>query len=187
MTISAGRPRSSYTNEVGTDPSANASDNITGAVGSVVANRAKWEMEAAEAVATLYDGASQFGGLVPGGTFTITSQPASPYDGTYAVRSVTHQASDDTWLNQRSTASYSNRFIAFPSATTWRQPIITPRPRMNGIYTALVMGPQSSGGLDHQRAERRGDLYRRHGAGEGAFLLGLARRTRPAATRSGRA
>ena len=90
----------SYTNESGTDPSANASDNIH-QEGTVVANRAKWEMEGAEAVATLYDGASQFGGLVPGGTFTITSQPASAYDNTYAVRSVTHHATDDTWLNQR--------------------------------------------------------------------------------------
>ena len=132
-----------YTNESGTDPSANASDN-TQAQSGVIANRAKWEMEAAEAVATLYDGASRFGGLVPGGKFTVTSQPASPYDGSYSVRSVSHQASDDTWLNQRSTASYSNRFVAFPSATTWRQPIVTPRPRMNGVYTALVMGPQST-------------------------------------------
>jgi type VI secretion system secreted protein VgrG len=132
-----------YTNESGTDPSANASDNIQ-QDGTVIANRANWEMQAAEAVATLYHGASYFGGLVPGGTFTIASQPASTYDNTYAVRSVTHQASDDTWLNQRGNASYSNRFVAFPSATTWREPITTLRPRMNGIYTALVMGPQSS-------------------------------------------
>ena len=41
--------------------------------------------------------------------------------------------------------------------------------------------------IHHRRPERRGNLYRRHGAGEGAVLLGLARRTPPAATRSGRA
>ena len=133
----------SYTNESGTDPSANASDNIT-QEGSVVANRAKWEMEGSEAVATLFEGSCQFGGLVPGGTFTITSQPASVYDNTYAVRSVTHHATDDTWLSMNGTASYSNRFTAFLSATTWRAPITTRRPNMNGIYTALVMGPQSS-------------------------------------------
>jgi type VI secretion system secreted protein VgrG len=135
----------SYTNESGTDPSANASDNIQ-QDGTVVANRAKWEMEAAEAVATLYDGACRFGGMVAGGTFTVSSQPASTYDGTYVVRSVAHHSADDTWLNQGSVASYSNRFSAFLSATTWREPIVTPRPRMTGIYTALVMGPQSSAG-----------------------------------------
>jgi type VI secretion system secreted protein VgrG len=133
----------SYTNESGTDPSANASDNIQ-TDGTVVANRAKWEMEGAEAVATLYDGASQFGGLVPGGTFTISSTPANTYDNTYAVRSVTHHATDDTWLNDNGVASYSNRFTAFLSSTTWREPITTLRPRMTGIYAALVMGPQSS-------------------------------------------
>jgi type VI secretion system secreted protein VgrG len=133
----------SYTNESGTDPSANASDNIQ-QDGTVVANRAKWEMEGAEAVATLFDGACQFGGLVPGGTFTIASSPASPYDNTYAVRSVTHHATDDTWLNESNVASYSNRFTAILSATTWREPITTMRPRMSGIYAALVMGPQSS-------------------------------------------
>ena len=135
----------SYTNESGTDPSANASDNTT-AQSQVVTNRANWDMQAAEAVATLYDGACRFGGLVPGGKFTITSQPASPYDGSYVVRSVSHSISDDTWMSQSGAASYSNRFVAFPSATTWRQPIVTPRPRMNGVYTALVMGPQSTAG-----------------------------------------
>ncbi|MGA3402102.1 MAG: type VI secretion system tip protein TssI/VgrG [Acetobacteraceae bacterium] len=135
----------SYTNESGTDPSANASDNIQ-QDGTVIANRAKWEMEGAEALATLYDGSCQFGGMVAGGTFTISSQPASAYDNTYVVRSVTHHAADDTWLNQSGVASYSNRLTAFLSSTTWRQPITTRRPVMSGIYTALVMGPQSSAG-----------------------------------------
>ena len=107
-----------------------------------VTNRAKWEMEAAEALAALYDGATQFGGLVPGGKFTITSKPASTYDGSYVVRSITHHASDDTFINAGGSASYSNRFVCFPNATTWRQPIATPRPRMDGVHTALVMGPQ---------------------------------------------
>jgi type VI secretion system secreted protein VgrG len=112
--------------------------------GGTVTSRTKQEMEAAEAAASLYDGASQFGGLVPGGKFKLQSKPASPYDNTYAVRSVTHHATDDTWINQGSTPSYSNRFVCFPASVTWRQPMVTPRPRMDGIHTALVMGPQSS-------------------------------------------
>ncbi|HVC60420.1 MAG TPA: type VI secretion system tip protein TssI/VgrG [Acetobacteraceae bacterium] len=113
-------------------------------VAATVTDRTNWEMQAAEAVASLYEGSSIFGGLVPGGQFTISSQPAGPYDGNYVVRSVTHQVSDDTWLNQSGSASYTNNFVAFPAATTWRQPMVTPRPRMNGVYTGLVMGPQSS-------------------------------------------
>jgi type VI secretion system secreted protein VgrG len=115
-------------------------------VSGTVTDRTKWQMEAAEALATLYDGASHYGGLVPGGKFTISSQPASPFDGSYVVRSVTHEVTDDTWMNQRGTASYWNRFVAFPSAITWREPMATPRPRMDGVHTALVMGPQSDKG-----------------------------------------
>jgi type VI secretion system secreted protein VgrG len=111
-----------------------------------VSDRAKREMEAAEAAAALYEGASHFAGLVPGGKFTIDSQPASPYDGSYVVRSVRHQVTDDTWLTNSGASSYLNHFVAFPAATTWRQPMVTPRPRMEGIHTALVLGQQDGKG-----------------------------------------
>jgi type VI secretion system secreted protein VgrG len=109
-----------------------------------VTNRTKFEMEAAEAAASLYDGASHWPGLVPGGKFRLQSKPASPYDNTYAVRSVTHHATDGTWINQGGSATYSNSFVCFPASVTWREPMVTPRPRMDGIHTALVMGPQSA-------------------------------------------
>src|SRR5262249_3685070 len=35
----------------------------------------------------------------------------------------------------------ANRFAALPVKTTWRQPMLTPRPRMDGIHVALVIGP----------------------------------------------
>ncbi len=107
-----------------------------------VNNRSQWEMEAAEVQASLYDGSSQFGRLVVGGKFKLSSRPASPYDNTYVTRSISHQATDDTWLTQGGTASYANQFTCFPASVPWRQPMITPRPRMNGIHTALVLGPQ---------------------------------------------
>ncbi|MGH7153751.1 MAG: type VI secretion system tip protein TssI/VgrG, partial [Acetobacteraceae bacterium] len=106
-----------------------------------VTNRAKWEMEAAEASVSLYHGSSRYGPLVAGGKFTITSLPSNTYDGTYLLRSVNHSASDDTWLNQSGTSSYSNSFAAFPSGVNWRQPMTTPRPRMDGIHVGLVLGP----------------------------------------------
>jgi type VI secretion system secreted protein VgrG len=106
-----------------------------------VTDRTKREMEAAEAVAALFDGATQFGKLVPGGKFKLESKPASAYDDTYVVRSTIHYASDDSWINQSATAQYSCRFTCFPSKVTWRQPLATPRPRMEGIHTAIVLGP----------------------------------------------
>ncbi len=108
----------------------------------IVTDRSKWDMEAAEAEANQFDGSSRFGKLIPGGKFKLSSRPASPYDATYVLRSVTHSASDESWLTQGSTASYANTFTCFPATIPWRQPIVTPRPRMSGIHTALVLGPQ---------------------------------------------
>jgi type VI secretion system secreted protein VgrG len=114
-----------------------------------VSDRANRQVEAAEASASLFEGASRFGKFVPGGKFEIESRPSpGPYDDTYVLRSVFHQASDETWLNQNATTSYVNQFTAFPSSVTWRQPLVTPRPRMDGVYTALVMGPQSTKDTD---------------------------------------
>ena len=115
-----------------------------------VTNRTTWEMQAAEAAATLFEGTTHFGGLVPGGTFTISSRPASPYDGTYAVRGTSHHARDETWLSQSAIATYSGHFTCFLSSVTWRQPMVTRRPRLDGIFTGLVMGPQSSLAADIQ-------------------------------------
>jgi type VI secretion system secreted protein VgrG len=106
-----------------------------------VTDRTKREMEAAEATASLFDGTTRFGGIVPGGKFTLASLPASPYDDTYVVQSTIHQVSDETWITGGGTADYSNRFTCFPASVTWRQPLITPRPRMDGIHTAIVLGP----------------------------------------------
>ncbi|WP_158258401.1 type VI secretion system Vgr family protein [Rhodopila globiformis] len=111
-------------------------------------NRTQWEMEAAEAQAHQFQATSHFGTLVPGGKFKLSSRPASQYDGTYVVRSVNHEATDDSWLTQNGTVSYENSFICFPATITWRQPMVTPRPRMQGIHAALVLGPQHTRGTE---------------------------------------
>jgi type VI secretion system secreted protein VgrG len=107
-----------------------------------VTNRSQWELEAAEVRAQLFEGATRFGKLVPGGKLKLASRPASPYDDTYVVRACTHHATDDTWLSQGAVASYTNSFVCFAASVPWRQPIVTPRPRMVGLHTALVLGPQ---------------------------------------------
>ena len=108
-----------------------------------VTDRTKREMEAAEASVSLFEGGSQFGKFVPGGKFTIVSKPSSgPYDGSYVLHSVTHTATDESWIGGGGTAAYNNSFKSFPAKVTWRQPLATPRPRMDGIHTALVLGPE---------------------------------------------
>jgi type VI secretion system secreted protein VgrG len=117
-------------------------------VAGTVEGRSKFEMEAAEAATSLYHGVSHFGAMVPGGKFTLTNSPGSPDDGSFAVRSVAHMIEDSTWINSDGNVSYKNRFEAMKAATAWRQPLITPRPRMEGIHSALVMGPQSNANSD---------------------------------------
>ncbi len=113
---------------------------------STVTDRANWEMEAAEALASLYEGASHFGKLVAGGKLTVSDRPATSYNGTYAVRSVVHRAADDTWMTQGGKAEYANSFAVLPSGVPWRQPMATRRPRMEGIHTALVLGGDTGKG-----------------------------------------
>ncbi|HEY8290182.1 MAG TPA: type VI secretion system tip protein TssI/VgrG, partial [Acetobacteraceae bacterium] len=112
----------------------------------VVGDRAKREMEAAEARVSLYEAGSRFGALRPGGKFSLSCRPASSDDGTYVLREVSHAAQDTSWLAGGGAAEYSNHFSAFPVATNWRQPLDTPRPRMEGIHVALVLGPNSQSG-----------------------------------------
>ncbi len=120
---------------------------------TTVADRSGWEMEAAEARASLYEGASQFGRLVAGGKITIADKPATPANGAYAIRGVAHHATDESWLTQGGTASYANRFTALPFGVPWRQPMATPRPRMEGIHTALVLGQNTGSGQQPKSQE----------------------------------
>ncbi|MGH8430222.1 MAG: type VI secretion system Vgr family protein, partial [Solimonas sp.] len=39
-------------------------------------------------------------------------------------------------------SSYSNSFSAFANTVPWRQPMTTARPRMEGLHTAIVLGPK---------------------------------------------
>jgi type VI secretion system secreted protein VgrG len=115
---------------------------------SVVEGRSKFSMEAAEAATSTYTGASHFGALVPGGKFTLANTPAGSDDGAFAVRSVHHEIEDSSWISNEGSVTYANRFEAFKAALQWRQPFATPRPRMEGVHSALVMGPQSNAGAD---------------------------------------
>ncbi len=114
------------------------------AAAATVTDRAEFEMQAAEAAASLFEGVTSFGALVAGGTFTLSSRPANDFDDTYALRGVTHQARDDSWLNQGGSANYSCQFSCFLNSVKWRQPMTTRRPRMDGIHTGLVLGPDTA-------------------------------------------
>lgn len=108
-----------------------------------VSTRARHRIEAAEAAASLIESAGSFEGFYAGARFSLRKDAFGSQNGRdYVVQSIVHQASDETWWsNDARPASYTNSFVAFPASRAWRQPIATPRPRMNGLYSARVIGP----------------------------------------------
>ncbi len=119
----------------------------------ILNNRAKFQSEAADAAAALYEGGSQHEGFFPGGRFTLATDPMTgDSNAQFVIQRVVHDFSDPTWLAGGGDISYRNSFTAFPNATTWRQPFATPRPRMTGVYSAVVL--TASGEIDSEAIGR---------------------------------
>lgn len=106
-----------------------------------LAARMRQGMEAAEVAVSLFEGTASHPGLMPGGRFTVVSDVSgTPRD--YVARSVVHQASDERPIHAGAPTYYRNSLTAFPAALPWRQPMTTPRPRMEGIHSGVVIGPE---------------------------------------------
>jgi type VI secretion system secreted protein VgrG len=108
-----------------------------------VSARMKRRMEAAEAGASLLHGESDWPEMVAGYLFEVPASAIGLPVGKFGIRSVTHNAFDETWLAGSGQAGYGNTFEAFPEPTPWREPMDTPRPRMDGVHSAIVIGGDS--------------------------------------------
>jgi type VI secretion system secreted protein VgrG len=93
---------------------------------------AKRRMEEIEALAKQLSGTSPVRHMTAGATFTMTNHPSDTFNGKYALYSVSHSA------RRR---EYGNVFTAFPADVPFRPPRRTPRPRLVGAQTAIVVGP----------------------------------------------
>ncbi|MFH5926819.1 type VI secretion system Vgr family protein [Roseomonas xinghualingensis] len=111
---------------------------LTDNTGDVTA-RAKIRMEAAEAAISLVETSGSLGSLFAGGRFNL--QPESGATKPYVVRRIEHLAQAEPRRAGGEEESYANRFTAFPNSVPWRQPLATPRPRMEGLHTAVVLAP----------------------------------------------
>ncbi len=109
-----------------------------------VTSRARLMMEAAEASASLRDAAGENNLFSAGSRFLLARDPFSGVTAVeHVIRRISHHGRDDSWVAGSGTAEYRNELTAFPAATTWRQPLETPRPVMAGIYAGLVLGESS--------------------------------------------
>ncbi len=102
-------------------------------------DRAKRRMEAAEAAVSLISASGSHAGLVCGGKFKLRDDKGTETQ--YVVREINHYAEDTARRTDTGDANYSNSFTAFPNSVPWRQPMVTARPRMEGLHTAKVLGP----------------------------------------------
>jgi type VI secretion system secreted protein VgrG len=110
-------------------------------LGQTVTDRTGFMIQAAEAAASLTDAAGSHHMMMPGARFTLYRDPFSGAEQVdYLVQAVRHQGTDETWIAGSDRVSYVNSLTVFPALTPWRQPLVTPRPAMAGIFAAIVLG-----------------------------------------------
>jgi type VI secretion system secreted protein VgrG len=96
------------------------------------------ELESEREVAT---GFSSAAALTSGYTVTLANSAPAGGDGDWLLLSVQHQAQQGSFQSGDEQAfSYENQFTAVPAGTCWRPPRRTPRPRVRGTQSALVVG-----------------------------------------------
>jgi type VI secretion system secreted protein VgrG len=103
-----------------------------------IAQRTRQHMEAAEAEASLAHGKGFNPNFFAGGRISVGAGDSKEF----LLARVSHQATDETWWNGPNPPQYSNTFEAFPSALPWRPAQTVKRPRMEGLHSAVVIGPE---------------------------------------------
>lgn len=88
-------------------------------------------LDALQAPGKLLKGNSRCRAFHVGAKFTLANHYRSDANTSYVISSVTHQGDQD---------AYSNGFEAFPSTVTYHPQRVTPRPKVIGSQTALVVG-----------------------------------------------
>jgi type VI secretion system secreted protein VgrG len=107
---------------------------------SEIGDRARWMLEAAEAEVLQSSATSRFRPLVAGGRFQLERDPLGGPGGGHIVRALSVEMADESWTTGGGAPIYRNRMSCFSDKVPWRHPIATPRPRMPGVYSAVVLG-----------------------------------------------
>jgi type VI secretion system secreted protein VgrG len=100
----------------------------------------KLRMEEEEAQHTQIHGRSDCRAFVPGYLFRLTHHYRREYNTTYLLTAVTHRAANN--LLSAVPASYANTFTCIPKTTPFRPARVTPKPVVQGLQTAVIVGPK---------------------------------------------
>lgn len=99
----------------------------------------------AESAQTVVRGASNCPFLVAGHRFTIEKHYRADFSTEYFIRAVRHAASVETYENTNGAPfTYGATFECIPASVPYAPPRRTPRPRVEGSQTAVVVGPEGA-------------------------------------------
>ena len=126
-------PKTSLFTQAKTDASAPAIYDYPGGYGSKAAGDAlsKKRVDGLRTQARQFSGESDSRALVPGHKFTLSGHERRDINIEWVVREVHHEATHQ---------QYGNHFVALPFASTYRPPRNTPKSRIYGTQTAVVVG-----------------------------------------------
>jgi type VI secretion system secreted protein VgrG len=97
-------------------------------------------IEEEEALRLLVDGSSTCAGFVSGFKFELTEHPRATANGPYVLTRVQHHAQEPGYRSDTAAFTYENQFACIPLATPFRAARRTPRPIVEGVQTAVVVG-----------------------------------------------
>jgi type VI secretion system secreted protein VgrG len=100
-------------------------------------------MEEEEAVYDVVSGSSYNEYFSPGARFTLQKHPSDAENAQYALTSVQHSAADAV-QGQTGGQAYQNSFNCIPADIPFRPARVTRKPAINGVQTAVVVGPPGS-------------------------------------------
>jgi type VI secretion system secreted protein VgrG len=113
--------------------------------------RAAMRMQAEESTAARHSGIGRMPGFSAGHLFTLTDHFNARLNDEYMLTSVHHGVTQE--LARGGSSSYFNSFSAVRSATSFRPPLVTPKPIVQGPQTAIVVGKQDPGKIDPEPAD----------------------------------
>ena len=102
--------------------------------------RARLRMEVEEAAASRAMGRSACPSFSAGQRFTLKGHYRNDYNGQYLLTSVQHTITQGVGYTEEGGGTYSNSFGCIPASVRFRPPFATPKPVVQGVQTAAVVG-----------------------------------------------
>ncbi len=105
--------------------------------------RGQTMLDAQRAGRRTFTGASQASGIVTGQRLDVADHPAARLNGSFIVTAATHSIASEAYRTgeQDDEDPFNVRFEAIPADTNFQSPPDTPKPKVQGLETAIVTGP----------------------------------------------